>query len=176
MSSDLYATAIHEAGHAVIGRVLGIPCGGATIEADADSAGHNLIEDPWKILSLWEGQGYEIRDNQLVPTGTRPHGTYESALRGRILTFMAGWAAEVEILGECPGGDGDDRYQIGLMFEELTIPGQREPGDGAWERYEGRLRARSRGLARRHRAAIERVAGALLARGSLTAEEIDALR
>ena len=170
----LRITAIHEAGHAVIPRVLSIGCGGVTIIPDADSGGHSVIEGPWRTLWRWEGQGGpEIRDNKLIyPPGSRPHGTYESALRGRILVFMAGWAAEVEILGECRGADGDDRYQIGLMLEELPIPGGRSPA--AWERYESRLRAKAHALVRRHRAAIERVAAALEERGSLTAEDIDA--
>jgi hypothetical protein len=94
-------------------------------------------------------------------------------MRARILAYMAGWAAEVEILGECPGGDGDDRYQIDLMMSELPIPGMREEGDGSWERYEARLRARTLGLVRRHRRKIERAAEVLLFRETLTAKDIE---
>jgi len=32
--AGVYSTAIHEAGHAVVGRVLGMTCGGASIVAD----------------------------------------------------------------------------------------------------------------------------------------------
>jgi hypothetical protein len=162
-----YGTAVHEAGHAVIGHVLKLGCGSATIRADADSAGHSIIDDPWIILGKWWGNG--------PGEGVRPHGSFDSVLRGRILAFMAGWAAEIEIRGECRGGDGDDRRQIALMMESLTIPGHQEDGDGSWERYEARLRARARGLVRRHREKIERVADALVARDTLTAEQIDAV-
>lgn len=39
---DLHRTAIHEAGHAVIGRAMTMACGGATIVADDESAGHSV--------------------------------------------------------------------------------------------------------------------------------------
>lgn len=163
-----YPTAIHEAGHAVIGRALGIVCGHVTIEADEESSGHSIIADPWEILDQWWGRGPKV-------PGTRPHGTMESALRARAMSFMAGREAEVEIIGECQGGDGDDRYQAELMLEQLDIPDQREPGDGALERYEARLRKRCLALVRRHRLKIERVATVPMSRRALSAEEIDAL-
>ena len=65
------------------------------------------------------------------------------------------------LLGACHGGDGDDRYQIALMLEQLPIPGQQDDDDGSWERYERRLRDRCLALVRRHRDEIERVADAL---------------
>jgi hypothetical protein len=49
-SADLYPAAVHEAGHAVIGRVTGMSCGKATIIADHDSAGHAVVKDPWQTL------------------------------------------------------------------------------------------------------------------------------
>jgi hypothetical protein len=41
-------TKIHEAGHAVLGRALGLTCGSATIipNKDEDEAGHAAIADP----------------------------------------------------------------------------------------------------------------------------------
>lgn len=170
-----HSTAIHEAGHAVIGRILAIECGRVSIDPDEECAGHCIIEGPWDIVQRWEGEGYVIRDNELVPTGTRPHGTYQSALRARILTLMAGWAAELVILGDCRGGHGDDWYWIGRILEELPIPGQQEAGNGAWERYEQRMRAKTISLVRRHRAKIEGLARALMSVGSLEPEEIEAI-
>ena len=59
--NDPHATAIHEAGHAVIGRVLGLTCGHATIVADDDSAGHQIIADQWVIWQHWEDrQKYRV--------------------------------------------------------------------------------------------------------------------
>jgi len=81
---------------------------------------------------------------------------------------MAGFEAEVELLGSTQGGDGDDRHQIELMAEEL------KPGTN-WEKLEPRLRAMTHMLVRRHKARIERVAKALLARTTLSAKQLDKL-
>jgi ATP-dependent Zn protease len=158
-----YATAIHEAGHAVIGRVLGMLCGSITIEPDDDSGGHGIIQDPYDIWDAWEQKGR--------------YRNFSTVYVGRIMSFMAGAEAEVEICGECQGGDSDDRHQIArmMMSRWLDIPGYEEDGDGSVERFEARLRARTRGLVRRHRDKIERVAATLLARRTLTAEQVEAL-
>jgi hypothetical protein len=55
------------------------------------------------------------------------------------------------------------------MAEELD----HDPAD--WGRWEARLRRQTRGLIRRHRDRIERVANALLARKKLSAKQIDKL-
>jgi hypothetical protein len=163
MQNQPRSTAIHEAGHAVIARILRLPCGDATIKPDHESAGHNLIADPYAVVQRWEGE---------VPgKGARPHGTYDSAVLARILAFMAGRAAEEEIIGACLGGDSDDKRQIGLMLDELP----RERLSPSPEHYEKRLRSLACGLVRRHRGRIERVAAALMRKGSLTGDEIDAL-
>jgi len=102
-------TAIHEAGHAVIGRVLGLLCGHATITPDDDSGGHSIIADAQEVVQLWETTG-RFRE-------------HVSAWRGRIMAMQAGVEVEIEILGTCCGGDGMDRSQIALMaelFEELS--------------------------------------------------------
>jgi ATP-dependent Zn protease len=147
-------SAYHEAGHAVIGRILTQTCGSATIQADEDSAAHAITADPWRTIWDWELAG-KFRDS-------------ESVFRGRIMTFMAGREAEEECLGRCQGGDGHDVEQIALMLAELYD----EPRA---ERMEDRLRSKTRGLVRRHRGTIERVAKALLKRTMLSSEEIAAL-
>jgi ATP-dependent Zn protease len=158
-----YATAIHEAGHAVIGRVLGMLCGDTTIVPDDDSGGHGIIHDPDDIDDAWKRQGR--------------YRNFSSVYVGRIMSFMAGAEAEIEILGEYQGADEDDRHQIArmMMSRWLHIPGYDEDRDGSAERFEARLRARTRGLVRRHRGKIERIAAALLVRRTLTAEEVEAV-
>lgn len=158
--NDRHHTAIHEAGHAVIGRALTMLCGGATIRVDeeAGEAGHAITEDPFQIMAAWE-EREKWRE-------------FGSVWTGRILTFMAGAEAEREILGGCQGEDGetdgDDRYQIALMFHDSA-------DEAEHVRLEARLRRFARQLVRRHRADIERVAAALEERETLTGEEIDAL-
>jgi hypothetical protein len=73
---------------------------------------------------------------------------------------------EAELLGRKAIGDGNDRLQIGMMAEELACP-------DFWERLEPR--AMTRMLVRRHRARIERVAAALLAKTTLSATQINKL-
>jgi ATP-dependent Zn protease len=157
--NDPHATAIHEAGHAVIGRVLGLVCGHATIVADEDSAGHHVIEDPWVILGHWEDR--------------QKYRMVESVLRGRIMAFMAGAEAERHFFGACQGGDGDDQYQIALMAEHLDVPKVSGIWDADVERYIARLQARTVALVKRHRKAIARVGLALLSRKTLSADQIE---
>jgi hypothetical protein len=81
---------------------------------------------------------------------------------------MAGAEAETELLGLQAVGDGHDRDQIELMAEELT-------SNRSWSELEPRLRRMTRMLVRRHRARIERVAEALLAKTKLSAKQVDKL-
>jgi ATP-dependent Zn protease len=56
MSTDRQHTAFHEAGHAVIGRVLyRMPCGRVTIKADFEEevAGHAITATPGKVIAYW---------------------------------------------------------------------------------------------------------------------------
>jgi hypothetical protein len=91
--------------------------------------------------------------------------------RGRIVTFMAGAEAEVECLEVCTGGEEDDRHEINSMLDDF--PDLREQSN--LTRYAERLRRHTRGLVRRHRAAIDLVAAALLKRRTLSAAEVDIL-
>jgi ATP-dependent Zn protease len=157
-ANDPHHTATHEAGHAVIARVLTLACGGATIVPNYDdsSAGHSITADQWTCLNEWQKRG-KVRDSP------------DAVWHARIIAFMAGAEAEQVLLGATQGGDGDDRDQIELMAEELDS----DPDE--WVRLEARLRAMTRTLVRRHRALIERVASALLERKTLSREELDGL-
>jgi len=153
-------TAIHEAGHAVIGRVLGMKCGYTTIVADDDSAGHAITEDHWSTVGDWHK-----RDKY------RGRHEIRMIVRGWIITLMAGAEAEAEILGFCEGGDGEDRYQI----KQLVWSSDADLLDDKWARYEPRMRRQTRRLIRKHRDKIERVACALIERKTLEEKEIDGL-
>ena len=58
------------------------------------------------------------------------------------------------------------------MLDSISIPDLGGGLERNRDRYEERLRLRARGLVRRHRKAIEAVAGALIERGSLTDREV----
>ncbi len=153
--NDRWATAVHEAGHAVIGRVLKMTCGYVTIVADDDSAGHAITADPWAIMYDWDRRG---------------HGrTARTVFRGRVLNLMAGAEAEIALLGHCKGGDGDDRYQVDMMLES-----EAGAADGDNERLERRLRQATRMLVRRHIGKIDGLARALWRLGTI--EDDDEIR
>jgi hypothetical protein len=151
-------TACHEASHAVIGRVLTLYCAGATIKPDyvAREAGHAICHDPWACLHQWDIRG-KVRDNA------------DAVWHARIITYMAGVEGEMALLGSTNGGDGDDRYQIEMMAEQLS-------NCKDWNnKLEPRLRAMTRMLVRRHRALIERTANALYRKTTLSGVQLDKL-
>jgi hypothetical protein len=147
-----WSNAIHEAGHAVIGLLVGEQIAEVTIEPGEDEA-----------LS-----GYCLRSH------------YGETLVGEILSLMAGWAAEVEILGEYTvGSDETDRNTIAKLVAGgrkcgLIVPANFS-GEDPEPTYEARLEARARRLCRRHAEAITAVAKELLARGRLMGDEIAAI-
>lgn len=152
-------TAIHEAGHAVIARVLGMACGQATVKPDCDlgEAGHAIIHDQWATWGQWEDR--------------RKYREIHTVVQGRIISSMAGAEAEREILGYCAGGDGDDRDQIEMMASSSDSGIEPE----AWPRWELRMRRQCRRLVRKHRSKIIRVAAALECETTLLAKQIDEL-
>ena len=156
--TQLKATAYHEAGHAVIGRVLTLSCGRATIKPDRAEAGHALTDDPHSCLHEWEKRG-KVREKG------------NAVWHARIMTYMAGAEAEMELLGSKAAGDWEDRRQIRLMANSQGF--NDDPDE--WETKEARLRAMMRMLVRRHKVRIERVAKALLAKTTLSAKALDKL-
>lgn len=152
-------TAVHEAGHAVIGRVLGVPCGHATILADEDSAGHSLAAPPQETLERWwHNLGRYYREEA-------------SAFHARIMTYMAGAEAERVLLGACNRVDENDLGEIAWMANSAGY----DTFSGAWTRRKGQLRRQTIRLLRKHQATVRSVAEALMEKGFLTSEEIDAL-
>jgi hypothetical protein len=151
-------TAIHEAAHAVIGRVLRQVCEHATIERDEaeGEGGHAIIAAPWTTATAWWETG-RLRE-------------HETIMRGRIMSYMAGAVAEGLLGGGHVGSDKDDRRQIACMLDDLF------GSDGeAIVRWEQRLRRHTHDLVRRHAEKIKLVAGSLVLHSRLEADQIDAL-
>jgi hypothetical protein len=146
---NLRSTAIHEAGHAVIARVLGIACGRATIVPDLDDkiAGHAITYDQHATMHQWGQRGHWREVHY--------------AVHGYILALMAGAEAEIVINGACAGGDGEDRHCIAVAADSSDSNFSPEK----WTRFEPRMRRQTRRLVRKHREKIERVAADLLEPG-----------
>ena len=150
--NDSIHTAYHEAGHAVVGRILGLTCGDISIVADSkDATAGHAITHVERSVHEWEQRG---------------RWRYRSLYRAGIMMLMAGREAEVVCLGHCEGGDGDDQYQIACHHHgEAEIAEEDLP----------RWRYRTRQLCLRHAEIIKRVAQKLLERKELDAKEVDAL-
>jgi len=155
------ATAVHEAGHAVIGRALGLLCGQASVVADGDSAGHSIAAGPYEVAQRWEDRG-KYRD-------------HASVLLGRLIYLVAGAEAEELIVGTCAGGDGSDRQDCYETLTQFHLPPVDPDDAAAVDQYFGRLRRHTRALVRRHENTIRAVAETLQKRGTLSADELDAM-
>lgn len=165
--NDPRQVAIHEAGHTVVARMLDFEVGQVTIVPDFElaEAGFAIVSDPYAIMWTWEQKG-KFRE-------------LDTILRARAIIYMAGAEAEIEVFGNCLGGDGPDRDQVLDALERVGVAGPATAhlvdSQANYERFEPRLRCWTRTLVKRHRAKIVRLAAALLERKTLNAEEIEAL-
>ena len=138
VDQDRTATAYHEAGHAVIARVLGLPCGRVTIVgADEDELGHAVVGDP---IRTWE----------------RGDGPRRPLVEASCISLYAGVEAERVILGQQDSGDDFDSDKATSLIKIIGVRGASYVGDDVWDRYEARLRRRSNELVRIHQRQIER--------------------
>jgi len=157
--NDPRHTAVHEAGHAVIGRKLGLHMGQTTAVQENDSAGHSLVGEPYATLDRWWREA-------------RHHREFGSVVRARVMMLMAGAEAEIAILGQMQvvddmTGDGEDRREIERVMES-------HPGDPAGDTDRLiRMRRATRRLVLRHRADIERVTAELYRLGTISGTDLD---
>jgi hypothetical protein len=146
------AVAYYEAGRAVVARVLRLPCGPARIAADENWVAEAKIEGPWDTHAEWEMAGAfrEVR----------------SACHRIVMSLMAGEEAEIEFLGKRT--DQQDLQHVTFILDDLY------PEKECF-RWEKKLRAKTRRLVQRHRAAIAIIAEMLMQQRMLSMEDIDAI-
>ena len=139
----LWHDAVHEAGHAVIARTLGLTSGYTNLFPGCAEhmSGHPFIHD---ALQSWSWNCRHPERN----------GNDDAFWRGMIIARMAGAEAEREIIGSCLGRCGDDSRSSDLIRDGL---GNEQPEDAA------RMRRFARHLVKRHREAILRFADQLVA-------------
>jgi ATP-dependent Zn protease len=160
----MWSTAVHEAGHAVVSVVLGFECQSVTIVPDYDdeSAGAVVRDgDQYAALERWEERGRSYRNEDV-------------ALRAMAIIWAAGAAAEIELLGSCEGGDGDDRYNITNVASSVLGEYAGPEDDARWDRWYAMIDRQARHLVRRHRDKIEKLAHELMSRQTMSGQEIDA--
>jgi ATP-dependent Zn protease len=151
-----YQTAIHEAGHAAIARVLGISAGEASIIPTDDVLGYALFSNP---TTQWR----------------RGDGPKRPPAEAYCIALYAGREAESVIAENGLVGDGGDIAQADYAMTWVGVPNARFVGDEEYDRYEQRLRAKARCLVLSHRCCIEAVAAELMASRKLSGDEIDAI-
>lgn len=161
-SRDPRHVAVHEAGHAVIGKAMGLRPEHVTIRP---TPAESLQGDAFALSGHAAGQCRVSVDGLLARYSAF------SVIRRRVITAAAGAVAEQELLGSDCGGDSRDREMIGRVLRDfLKAIGCTDSSDAAvLERHLRRITAR---LARRHRAAIASLAGELMERGELGGEEL----
>ena len=163
MDSELLRrhVAVHEAGHAVIARVLNVPCGDASI-ADGIECDFDIEQSASGWLGTANLASHEATVGAWIYQGRwRGHRT---AYIARAIAFMAGAEAEIAIFGEnVPDGDGRDREGVDEII--VGAPGWIEPRLSSWTRT----------LCRRYAQRIEAVAEALLREVMLTDAQVRAL-
>ena len=141
----LWHDAVHEAGHAVISRALGLTSGYANLAPDASDqrSGEALIFDALQCCR-WNSRHPERNGNDTA------------FWDGTIIASMAGAEAEREIIGTCLG-----RCEHGTRSSDPISNDLGYEDDGAGRT--ARMRRFAQQLVKKHRAAILRFAEQLVA-------------
>lgn len=167
--SERRLVAVHEAGHALVGWILG----------------QGAIEKI-TLLSRSQALGYVLQVPEEQALQTRAY------LHARIAVLLGGRAAEELVSGDFTTGAADDLRKATSIAEQMVTEfgmGERRPhqvireqalvlsGDVASEvtRIIGEAWERARSLVARNRGALERLASVLLERETLTRPDVEAL-
>lgn len=156
ISSEVNYIAVHEAGHVVLGKILGIPVESATIEPTNQYVGMIVVPGRDELWDFWQRNG-------------KDHRSLKSAGIALILTAFGGLHATEELLGcyDSSDEDADAAFATQLVWATFS--------DDEAERYIPRMRRQTRRLIRKHSNKIERVAATLVERRSLSTDELDEL-
>ncbi|MCA0417353.1 MAG: hypothetical protein LCH80_01290 [Proteobacteria bacterium] len=155
-ASPDHRTAVHEAGHAIIGRAAGLGCGGAGIIADGTRVGFAEIDKPW---FGWR----------------RGDGSRAALIEAYVVAVLAGAEAERYALGAADGGDWSDQDSVHEAITHLRIRGCAFVGDEIWCARTALLRRRSERLVARHWPTITYTALAMVEHRTLDRHQLDAL-
>lgn len=141
---------VHDAGQAVIARVLGLKGGEVTVVKPRRKFFTAVIEDPEEAASRWQREGKRWRE-----------GIYAFCI-----SIQAGWEAERLLLYRSGSDNGShDSFLVSAVLYDSIDYLDREP-------TERRLRRRTIKLVRLHREKIQRVADALNKHGTLSDRQV----
>jgi ATP-dependent Zn protease len=152
-------TAYHEAGHAVVARVLGIPVTVAMIKTDAQSLGHVVFgESAWQMHQRLGKAGGAAKDRAFRES---------TAWRTHIMAIMAGREAEIAVLGfhHDDKSDRQDKRDVNRLAKWLDYKARDELLHS--------LRVDTMQLVTNTARSIRRVANALIQSPSLDQNQID---
>jgi hypothetical protein len=134
---ELVRAILHEAGHTIIGRALGLSMGGIAINTD-------VLRERGQFAVAYHDH-YRTTLHRWHERGRKRH--LAVVLRAQAIMLMAGYEAEVIFVpGGYAGGDDSDRRHIAILLNKLHALEQ--PAS------EERLRRFTRQLIRRHKLAI----------------------
>jgi hypothetical protein len=141
----LWHDAVHEAGHAVIARILGVTSAYANLSSNCDEvSAADFILDAMQAFE-W---------NQVHAERHAADGAF---WRRKIIARIAGAEAEREIIGVCLGDDEHHRLSCELELGHAHVQSERTV----------RMHSLARQLVKRHRAAILSFAEQLVAAADL---------
>jgi hypothetical protein len=148
MDSELirHAVALHESAHAVIGRVLKIPCGEAYVDLQRKPIGFANLGSCEETWSEWQRQGRQRKPRHMFI--------------GMAMAGMAGAEAQNVLIGCNDGGDTNDRECVEVLLK------------GAPQGVEARLRSFTKTLIRRHKDSVVAVMRRLLSDTTLSDQDI----
>ena len=163
-ASETELTAFHEAGHAAVGVVYQLPIARVTIDPERVGAATGYCIVGRASVPREEADRIYRERPDALPT------TLPDSFAATLLHLLAGGAAEVHRVGR-PTGDGDWRDRLEaehLIGLALGVP----PWSREVRAVMGAARAFASYVVWRHRHSIERIAAALLERGTLDGDEI----
>jgi ATP-dependent Zn protease len=155
-------TAYHEAGHAVITIVLGLPVTDVTIQFAEEDNANGSMTHPSPLM-------FDV-------TTQRERRTIA---RSQIIACYAGYPAELltdpDADAALSQGDEENAFDLSRQYAVLPRSHRGYVGDDVHVGYLGRLKAKARRLVQTHQAEIAVVAAALLERTSLSGDEVKQL-
>jgi hypothetical protein len=183
--SQLWRTAVHEAGHCVTDRLLGFTVAGVTVVAGPGYAG--LTWGPASTRALRGKAAYDDDDGEIVEDDIAPRiaavmasflpapgesreGSYDifANTQGQCVALMAGYAAEMTFLGDIVPGSIDSDVEAANQLAKVICRSAASRSAFLEHAYQEAV-----ALVKEYKAVILAIADVLVDRHTLNTGEID---